>query len=112
MVDTMREASALTGEKVWQLPLADEYDRYLDSDCADLCNVSSVPEAGAITAALFLRRFIQPPLKWVHLDMAGLKEVSAASGYLAQGATGYGTRLLSAWVLHRAAALASGKETV
>ncbi|WP_314591558.1 leucyl aminopeptidase family protein [Paenibacillus terrigena] len=103
LVDSMREVAALVGEKVWQLPLADEYDSYLDSDCADLCNVSSVGEAGAITAALFLRRFVHPSMKWVHLDMAGLKEVSAAKGYLVQGATGFGTRLLAEWVLHRAA---------
>ncbi|OPA75193.1 peptidase M17 [Paenibacillus selenitireducens] len=103
LVDTMREVSAKVGEKVWQLPLADEYDSYLDSDCADVCNVSSVGEAGAITAALFLRRFVHPSLKWVHLDMAGLKDVAATKGYTVQGATGYGTRLLAAWVLHRTA---------
>jgi len=103
VVDAMREAGDRVGEKVWQLPLADEYDSYLDSDCADLCNVSSVGEAGAITAALFLRRFVHPTMKWVHLDMAGLKEVSATKGYLVQGATGFGTRLLAEWVLHRVA---------
>ncbi|WP_152391816.1 leucyl aminopeptidase family protein [Paenibacillus guangzhouensis] len=102
LVDAIREAGERVGEKVWQLPLAEEYDRYLDSDCADLCNVSSVPEAGAITAALFLRRFVHPSMKWVHLDMAGLKEVSSAAGYHAPGATGYGTRMLAEWVMRRA----------
>ncbi|MDQ8734720.1 leucyl aminopeptidase family protein [Paenibacillus sp. LHD-38] len=103
LVDSMRDVSARVGEKVWQLPLADEYESYLDSDCADICNVSSVGEAGAITAALFLRRFVDPSMKWVHLDMAGLKDASATKGHVVHGATGFGTRLLAEWVLSRTA---------
>jgi leucyl aminopeptidase len=87
------------GEKVWQLPLATEYESYLNSHCADICNVSSVGEAGAITAALFLKKFVEDSnVQWAHLDMAGLKDCSSTKGYLVPGATGFGARLLAEWI--------------
>jgi len=72
-------------ERLWQLPLVEEYESYLDSDYADTNNISHVGEAGAITAAFFLRKF----------DMNGVKAVSSASGEKAVGATGYGVRMLA-----------------
>ncbi len=83
------------GDRVWPLPLVDEYDRYLDSDYADLCNISSKGEAGAITAALFLRRFVPEGANWLHVDMAGVMESSSATGYYPKSATGFGARLLA-----------------
>ncbi|RST76996.1 leucyl aminopeptidase family protein [Siminovitchia acidinfaciens] len=83
------------GDRVWPLPLVDDYDRYLDSDYADLCNISSKGEAGAITAALFLRRFVPETANWLHVDMAGVMESSGASGYYPKSATGFGARLLA-----------------
>ena len=55
-------------DPMWQLPLWDGYDRWLDSNIADLGNVSSKPQAGAIVAALFLRRFVDSGVKWAHID--------------------------------------------
>ncbi|RKJ15099.1 leucyl aminopeptidase family protein, partial [Butyricicoccus sp. 1XD8-22] len=52
----LKEIGESNGDRVWPLPLMNDYARYLDSDYADLCNISSKGEAGAITAALFLRR--------------------------------------------------------
>ncbi|MFC5401535.1 leucyl aminopeptidase family protein [Cohnella soli] len=86
------------GERLWQLPLVDEYESYLDSDYADTSNISRVGEASAITASLFLRKFVHPSLKWAHIDMSGTKESSSAKGELALGATGYGARLLASYV--------------
>lgn len=83
------------GDRVWPLPLMDEYERYLDSDYADLSNISSKGEAGAITAALFLRRFVPDEENWLHIDMAGVMEASTASGYYPKSATGFGARLLA-----------------
>ncbi len=58
-----------TGDPLWCLPLWDGYDCWLDSAVADLGNVSSRPFAGAIVAALFLRRFVRPATPWMHLDL-------------------------------------------
>jgi leucyl aminopeptidase len=56
-------------DPVWRLPLWAPYDRWLDSPVADFNNVSSKPHAGAITAALFLQRFVTPGTAWAHLDL-------------------------------------------
>lgn len=56
------------------MPLFEAYDKSLDSDYADMNNISSLSEAGSITAALFLRRFVPKDSKWLHVDMAGPME--------------------------------------
>lgn len=56
-------------DPMWRLPLWDGYDSWLDSPIADLNNVSSKPMAGAVTAALYMRRFIAPGVKWAHFDI-------------------------------------------
>ncbi|AZN42768.1 leucyl aminopeptidase family protein [Paenibacillus albus] len=86
------------GEKVWQLPLVDEYERYLASDYADASNISSGNGGGAIMAALFLRKFVHPSLEWAHIDMNGPKDCSSAKGQLTAGATGWGVRLLAEYL--------------
>lgn len=91
----IKKVGEKNGDRVWPLPLIDEYDRYLDSNYADLSNISSKGEAGAITAALFLRRFVPETAKWLHVDMAGVMESSVASGYYPKSATGFGARLLA-----------------
>lgn len=101
MVAEIVQAGKQVSEKVWQLPLVDEYEAYLHSDYADICNISRVGEAGATTAALFLRKFVQPTLRWAHIDMASLKDVSSAQGWHSAGATGYGARLLAQFVRNR-----------
>jgi leucyl aminopeptidase len=98
LAQSIRAVGEGVGEKLWQLPLVDEYEDYLKSDYADICNISRVGEAGAITAALFLRKFTSPSYKWAHIDMNGLKEASGCKGHLVIGATGYGARLLAEWV--------------
>lgn len=83
------------GDFVWPMPLVEAYDQSLSSDYADLNNISSLSMAGSITAGLFLRRFVPENSKWLHVDMAGVMEKSAAAGYYAKSATGYGARLLA-----------------
>lgn len=58
-----------TGEPMWRLPLHAGYDGWLDSSTADLVNSATKPMAGAITAALFLRRFVPDSIPWAHLDL-------------------------------------------
>jgi leucyl aminopeptidase len=71
--DAWAQALVAAGERVhdpmWRLPLWDSYDSWLDSPVADLNNVSSKPMAGAIIAALFMRRFVAPGVPWAHLDL-------------------------------------------
>ena len=63
------EAAASVHDPVWRLPLWDGYESWLDSGIADLNNVSTRPFAGAIVAALFLRRFVAPGTPWLHFDL-------------------------------------------
>ncbi len=77
------------------MPLVEEYESLLDSDYADLKNISEGPYAGAITAALFLKRFVPTGVAWAHIDMAGPMDTPKTKGYLPAGATGFGVRLLA-----------------
>lgn len=92
LVDQVRAAAERSDEPVWQLPLAKDYRKMLDSNVADLRNIGG-PYGGTITAALFLAEFVGDT-PWAHLDIAGPMNVDADEGWLSKGATGFGTRLL------------------
>jgi leucyl aminopeptidase len=92
LVDQLKTSADRTGEAVWQLPLAKEYRKLLDSNVADMRNIGG-PPAGTITASLFLDEF-HGDVPWAHVDMAGPMTSDADDGWLAKGATGYGARLL------------------
>jgi leucyl aminopeptidase len=85
-------AAARGGERVWRLPLPDDYRAMIDSDVADMKNTGG-RHGGAITAALFLREFVGD-VPWVHLDIAGPARLDADDGYVPKGATGAGVRTL------------------
>ncbi|MEI3611830.1 M17 family metallopeptidase [Pseudogracilibacillus sp. SO30301A] len=87
------------GDFVWPMPLIDDYDKTLKSDYADFSNISTQGSAGAITAALFLRRFVPENCRWLHVDMAGVMD-SKQEGYYGNSSTGYGARLLADYVVH------------
>ncbi len=91
-VDKVKAAAATSDEPMWQLPLAREYRKLLDSQVADMKNIGG-PYGGAITAALFLNEFVGDT-PWAHLDIAGPMDVESDDGWLSKGATGYGTRTL------------------
>ncbi len=91
------EAGRRSGERVWRLPLWPEYRRQLDSEIADVKNTGGRP-AGTITAAWFLRDFVQDGVEWAHLDIAGTAWAEEAAGWQPKGATGVGVRLLHAWL--------------
>jgi leucyl aminopeptidase len=91
-IDQVSAAAGRTDEPVWQLPLAKEYRKLLDSNVADLKNVGG-PYGGVITSSLFLNEFVAD-VPWAHLDIAGPMNVDADDGWLSRGATGFGTRLL------------------
>jgi leucyl aminopeptidase len=92
LLDRIRQAAEDAGEKVWQLPLFEEYKEKLDSEVADLKNVGG-REAGSITAALFLEEFIEDT-PWVHLDIAGVDQRDEVKGIFLKGSSGTGVRTL------------------
>ncbi|MGG4102609.1 leucyl aminopeptidase family protein [Paenibacillus lautus] len=92
------EIGERNGERLWPMPLMDEYESDLRSDYADLKNVGTSTLAGAITAALFIRHFVADSMKWVHIDMAGTVQYKREFPHSAAGATGYGARLLADYV--------------
>lgn len=95
LTTAMKKVGEENGDCVWPLPLVDEYDSTLASHYADFSNISTQSSAGSITAALFLRRFVKSPEKWIHIDKAGRMDQSKEEGYYSKGAPGFGARLLA-----------------
>lgn len=97
LAKAFEKASADSTEKTWRLPLAPEYDRLLDSPTADMKN-SLGRDAGSVTAAQFLQRFVGE-VPWVHLDIAGTATKNTRTDPRESSfATGFGVRLLSQWL--------------
>jgi len=95
---SLAQAGELSGDRLWRMPLPDDYVRLLESDIADQANVSPGEEGGgSITAALFLREF-SGGRPWAHLDIAGAARSSGDDGEVTSGGTGFGTRLLLRWL--------------
>jgi leucyl aminopeptidase len=94
---TLLEAASESGDKLWRMPLAESFDRMLDSAIADMKNVGP-REGGSITAAQFIKRFVENGVKWAHIDMAGKAWTDKASSTYDKGATGFGVRLLDQYV--------------
>ena len=92
MVDAVLAASKVTGEKMWQLPMFEEYKRQIRSDYADVKNTGGRP-AGSITAAFFISEFTDG-MEWAHLDIAGTFMADRTSGHEIKGASGVPTRTL------------------
>ena len=91
------EAADKAGDKLWRMPLAEPFDRLIDSQIADMKNVGP-REGGSITAAQFIKRFVDDGVKWAHLDIAGMVWADKAGTTFDKGATGYGVRLLDQFV--------------
>jgi leucyl aminopeptidase len=94
------KAAATEGEGAWRMPLDPAYDDKLKSRIADMKNVGG-RDAGAITAAQFLQRFVKDDTPWVHLDIAGTASIKADSPHAPQGATGWGVLTLNRLVADR-----------
>jgi leucyl aminopeptidase len=92
-VGQVRAAAERAGESVWPLPLPQEYRKDLDSEIADLKNITGGRYGGALTAGLFLAEFTGD-VPWAHLDIAGPARSPSEDGYVAKGGTGFGVRTL------------------
>ena len=90
----MKSRSASLGEKMWQLPLDEDYCDQMRSDIADIKNTPTSRYGGAITAALFLKTFVADEYPWIHLDIAGPAFYESEHGYMRKGATGAVVRTL------------------
>ena len=92
------DAGEKVDEKVWRLPLHENYDKLMNSKNADMQNINYVGGAGSTTAAQFLQRFIINKTPWAHLDIAGMAFSKYAGSLNSGGATGYGVRLLNKFI--------------
>jgi leucyl aminopeptidase len=95
----LERASAASGERVWRMPLVEDYRPSLDSDLADLKHIATDARlgGGSIVAALFLREFTGGR-RWAHLDIAGPGRADRDENEVTKGATGFGARLLLRWL--------------
>ena len=92
LVDKVLKAAERTGERMWQMPMPEEYKEHNKSEIANVKNTGN-RYGGAITAALFLAEFVAN-IPWVHVDIAGTAFLTNESGYIVKGATGVGVRTL------------------
>lgn len=97
LAGALLKAAGESGDKLWRMPLAESFDRLIDSPIADMKNVGP-REGGSITAAQFIQRFVENGVKWAHIDMAGKAWSDKASATYEKGATGFGVRLLDQYV--------------
>ncbi len=93
LAERLKKAGKATGEAVWRMPLAAAYDRQVRSNIADMKNVGG-RDAGSITAAQILQRFVRDDVAWAHLDIAGVAWSNSEAATVPKGGTGFGVRLL------------------
>ncbi len=96
--DRLLASARVAGEKMWPMPLDDEYREMIKSNIADIQNVGSGKGGGAVTAAMFLKEFTEE-LPWIHLDIAGVTWFDEAKPFAAKGPTGIGVRTLIDFVM-------------
>jgi leucyl aminopeptidase len=97
LADRLVAAGQAAGEKLWRLPLAETYDRSIDSDAADVKNIAGDRAAGSIIGAQFIQRFVNK-VPWAHLDIAGVAWSKKDAPTVPKGATAFGVRLLDRFV--------------
>jgi leucyl aminopeptidase len=99
LVAELLAAGEVSGDRLWRMPLVEDYRRVLDSPIADLAHVGRDPKVsgGSIVAALFLREFVGAR-RWAHLDIAGPARSDGDEHEVTKGGTGFGTRLLLRWL--------------
>ncbi|MGN6690981.1 MAG: leucyl aminopeptidase [Sphingopyxis sp.] len=91
------DAGEASGNKLWRFPLSPAYDKLIDSPIADMKNIGP-REGGSITAAQFLKRYVDEGVAWAHLDIAGMAWADKDGPVYGKGATGYGVRLLDRYI--------------
>ena len=95
---TLYEAGIDTNEKVWRMPLHDDFDRELSSPFVDVKNIGAGRYGGSVTAAQFLQRFVPNNTKWAHLDIAGTTWKNAGDIMNNKASTGFGLTLIADFI--------------
>jgi leucyl aminopeptidase len=98
LAQELMQSSTRTHERIWELPLYDDYRERLKSDIADIKNTAG-RDGGAILGGAFLRDFVED-IPWAHLDIAGTAFLNESKGYLPKYGTGFGVRLLVDFLEH------------
>lgn len=97
----LEAASSRSGERLWRLPMHQEYKDLMKSPIADILNSNPNRQAHPIQGAAFLSYFVKDEIPWAHIDIAGVHAVDKDSGPFIPGPTAYGVRLLAEWVANR-----------
>jgi leucyl aminopeptidase len=98
LAEQLAQAATAAGERVWRMPLVEDYVEALGSEVADVVNSAEVG-AGSVVAALYLREFVGAARdRWAHLDMSAPSWSDSADAELVKGATGWGVRILLRWL--------------
>ena len=98
LADVLYQSGQDTNEKVWKMPLHDDFDKELNSPFVDLKNIGAGRYGGSITAAQFLQRFVPKNTKWAHLDIAGTTWKNAGDTMNSKGSTGFGLTLIADFI--------------
>ncbi len=99
LAEKLCRVSSKVGELLWHMPIGEGYDKQLESEIADMRNISRGREAGSCTAAAFLHRFIKEDVPWAHIDIAGVTWSKKAGDIAPKGGTGFGVRVLNEFIL-------------
>lgn len=94
LAEALMKAGERTGEKLWRMPLDDEYFELIRGDDSDFKNSSGKRKAHPVVGGIFLKQFVSDSLPWAHLDIAGVDNVTTELPYAPIGATGFGVRVL------------------
>jgi leucyl aminopeptidase len=92
LIQKIKKSADITYERVWEMPLFEEYKEYLKSDIADIKNYGG-KNGSLVTSAYFLHEFAER-VPWVHLDIAGVAWIEKGRPYMPKGASGIGVRLV------------------
>lgn len=98
LAEKLIKSGAAVNEKLWQFPLHSNYDKEMNSNIADMQNISKTPGAGSITAGQFLKRFVKD-IPWAHIDIAGVTWNNSSSDISEKGSTAFGVRLAIEFIL-------------
>ncbi len=103
LLSELKDAGERSGDRVWPLPFFDEYHDWMDGTISDLNNITMKGkgyEGGAITAGVFLSKFVEKS-RWAHFDIAGSAFWAVEGDYVQKGATGSGVRMLLYWLMEK-----------
>jgi leucyl aminopeptidase len=98
LCDQLTKSGKSVSERLWRFPMGDTYDKKIDSPIADMRNTGDSRDAGSITAAQFLQRFVKKGLPWAHIDIAGMAWLDKDGQNCPKGASAFGVRLLDKFV--------------